>query len=230
MKHFSQEQWDGIIDRGGNSYSSLAFERCSFVGCGFSIVEELSNRSTAKNLQFTRCRIEGCHFGPGIVEDTYVEHLDTAGLRQFWGTAFTHVTIRGKIGRIMTAPLPFASLRSDKAVCERLRAANATYYSGVDWALDIRDAEFAEADLTGVPGTLVRRDPETQVLVRAERARDFVHAKSEVTNTWVEVALQRMIEYDVDTVVLVAPKRAKTFQESLRLLQLLRRYGVADAD
>jgi len=41
-------------------------------------------------------------------------------------------------------------------------------YKEVDWALDIRDAVFSSAEFFGVPGELIRRDENTQVLLRRE--------------------------------------------------------------
>lgn len=48
-------------------------------------------------------------------------------------------------------------------------AAATKFYAGVDWVLDISDAAFESAALFSLPENLIRRDPETQFLVRKER-------------------------------------------------------------
>lgn len=100
-----------------------------------------------------------------------------------------NVALRGKIGDIAASHLVGASA----SVAERQPAfaeANAAYYANVDWALDISQAVFAsEPDLRGVPGSLVRRDPETQVLVTRERVLRGSWKDLELPGVW-RIALE----------------------------------------
>jgi hypothetical protein len=45
----------------------------------------------------------------------------------------------------------------------------ASFYEGVEWALDISRARFRGLDLRSLPGHLVRRDPARHALILTER-------------------------------------------------------------
>ena len=95
--------------------------------------------------------------------------MKTNGDLQTWGAVFKHVMFRGKIDLLMISP----AIKGGMAPPETQRAfdaANDQYYRGVDWALDISQADFVDCDIQRVPANLVRRDPETQVVVTRERA------------------------------------------------------------
>ena len=108
--------------------------------------------------------------------------------------------------------------------------ANAAFYASVDWALDISEAEFQELSFRGIPGRLVRRDRETQIVVSRQKAMGGEWRKLDLDKTYWQVALELMLERGDEDVVLVAPKRAKDFKHLLRGLQLLRDAGVAEPD
>src|SRR6185295_12409010 len=146
------------------------------------ITREVEQRSTFRNVRLVKCAQRGCAIETAIIEDVLVDGLKTGGLLQCWGAVFKHVILQGKIDRIMISPAVAAGL----AAMQQQRAfdvANATYYSSVDWALDISRGEFEECEIQRVPAHLVRRDPETQVVITRERAmqgsrRDFDLAKT----------------------------------------------------
>lgn len=52
-----------------------------------------------------RCRVVGSALDCAVVEDALVDGLQTSDLHQAWGALFKHVTLRGKIGRLMVTPL-----------------------------------------------------------------------------------------------------------------------------
>ena len=63
-------------------------------------------------------------------------------------------------------------------------SARAAFYESVDWALDLSAADFGgETSIDGIPLRLVRRDPETQVIVAADRLTT-VDWRSAVPPTW----------------------------------------------
>jgi hypothetical protein len=108
--------------------------------------------------------------------------------------------------------------------------ANRDYYATVDWALDIREAEFKDFDCRGVPSRLVRRDPETQIMVTRERvlgSGDQIAAGGPFWQSWLKLFLQD--EWYADG-ILVAPNRDRRFKELAEGLRALRRAGVAEAD
>jgi hypothetical protein len=111
--------------------------------------------------------------------------------------------------------------------------ANEEYYASVDWAVDISNAEFVEADLRSLPARLVKRDPETQVVVRRERvlATREIWERLDLSATPWDVALENMILFNWSDRVLVAPKaNRRDFERHLNGLRALRRAGVAELD
>ena len=107
---------------------------------------------------------------------------------------------------------------------------NSSFYEMVDWALDISEARFMECDIRRVPARLIRRDPETQVVVTREKALLGEWRNLDLSRTlwsgWIELFLK---DGDAD-VVLVAPKRHPKFKEWLGGLKLLRDAGIAEPD
>jgi len=85
-------------------------------------------------------------------------------------------------------------------------------------------------DIRGIPAHLIRRDPETQIVVKRENALEGKWRALDLENTYWQVAIDFMLEREDPDVVLVAPKRARNFKDLLRGLQLLREAGVAEPD
>jgi hypothetical protein len=109
--------------------------------------------------------------------------------------------------------------------------ANAAYYSSVDWALDIRDAAFEEADLRGIPAHLVCRDPATQVVVTRHKALEGAWRQLDLSGPYWPMSLEILLsESQAPAVVLVAPKRDPQYGKLLEDLRKLRDAGVAEPD
>lgn len=230
-KLYEREEFEHFKDHeSGAVFENMEFRRCNFIDCSISITYNPQNRSTIRNVQLVKCEVVGGSLYPAIVEEVLVDGLGTAGLLQAWGAAFKHVTLRGKIGRIMITNGLFPSLEVTSDMQRRLAAANAAYYADVDWALDISEAEFQEFDLRGLPSRLVRRDPETQVVVTRAKALQGEWKKLDLSNTYWDTAIEFMLQRGDEDVVLVAPKRDRHFAELLHGLHLLRQAGVAEPD
>ncbi len=112
-----------------------------------------------------------------------------------------------------------------------LDQANAAYYESVDWALDISRAESVELQLRGIPAELIRRDPETQVVVtrKAAMAGEWRELKS-VQDSVYCFSLDRMLKQGAEDIVLVADKRARDFKQSYAAIHDLRAAGIAQPD
>jgi hypothetical protein len=159
-----------------------------------------------------------------------IDGLRTHNLLACWGTVFKHVVLRGQIGRIMISP----AVATGTATPEEQRAfeeANKAYYASVDWALDIREAEFEEADIRGIPAALIRRDPETQIVVTRQNALEGNWRSVDLSGTWWATSIEFLLDRPSDPdIVLVAPKRHRRFRELLEALRRLRKAGVAESE
>lgn len=167
---------------------------------------------------------------PRFLKTIVVDGLHGEYEMKTWGAVFKHVTLRRRIGPVLiisNAVFPF----DPEEVKREFEQANAAYYRTVDWALDISAAEFDDCDIRGIPARLIRRDPETQAVVKRAKARrgdwrEMSFGKAE----WVKAAIKHMLEWGNEDVVLVAGKRAKDFRATLNAINLLRRAGIADPD
>jgi hypothetical protein len=163
------------------------------------------------------------------LDEVLVDGLKTYTLLQCWGAVFRHVTLCGRIGRIMISPVvaAAATLPSQQEAFDR---ANAEFYDRVDWALDVSEAEFEEGEIQGIPARLIRRDPDTQFVVTRENAlrADWQHI--DLSGTHWTTSLQFFVEGRDSDVVLVAPKRHRNFKKLLAGRQALRAAGIASAD
>jgi hypothetical protein len=230
MRTFENEEFTSVYDRGGNVYEGLHFRKCTFVSSGVSITEEPGNRTTVRDVTLERCRVVGSLLGCAVVEEVLVDGLQTSDLHHSWGALFKHVTLRGKIGRLLVTGLVGPHLMHSpvqRAFDEEREA----YYRDVDWALDISEAEIVELALDGIPARLVRRDPETQAVVTRQAAlsgewRELEHVQA----TALGVIIQQMLKFDQEDVVLVAEKRARDFKKVLAGIEELRAAGVAEPD
>jgi hypothetical protein len=170
-----------------------------------------------------------------IVEDVLVENFNTHGqLLQTWGAVFNRVVLRGKIDRLMLSNTILGDVLADKEHRERdiaqMRKANAEYYRKVEWALDIRAADFEELSVRGVPTHLIRRDPETQVVVIREKALEETWRDLDLSETLFKTWLGLFLEEDSPSTILVAPKRHPKFRRYLNDLRMLQKVGVAEPD
>jgi hypothetical protein len=215
-------------------FSDLEFRNCEFQSCLVGITKNPQLCTTIRRVSLINCNDNGSSIGNAIVEDTLVESLKTPGLFQTFGAVFKHVVLRGKLDRLMICnyELPDSSvnLPYQYEVVDAFREANTEYYRDVDWALDISQAEFKELDIRGVPGRLIRRDSQTQVLITRERALEGDWRKLPFRENLTPFAIDFMLQQELPDTVLIAPKRHRKFPLYLEDLQLLREAGLAEPD
>jgi len=138
----------------------------------------LVSNSSFVRIRALNMRFSGVHFDHVVFEDLTAKDITFTGCR------FEHVTFRGKIrGNIWFRP---STSDKDGDTVALVTARHAE----VDWAIDIREAEFGEfCDRGGVPLAKVRRDPRHQVIVDPDRIDREIWAtvdKTDAPYLWVE--------------------------------------------
>jgi hypothetical protein len=210
----------------------LELSNCSFSHCGLSMTKEIAKRSIVRNCKLTNSAVGGCDIGPAILENIEVDGVDTKELLIVWGALFKNVVFRGECGKIKINHWVHFTDRTAATQAPFDEARN-RFYDSIDWAIDIRDAKFREFEYRGIPGRLIKRDPETQFLVRRENVIDASwRSKVSKSNVHWPFVLE-LFESDGDEdIVLVAPLAApkKKRESLLEELRELRALGVADAD
>jgi hypothetical protein len=231
MITFDRQSFHHLFDQdSARLFEDMVFKRCYFGGCGLSITRSPALRSTVRNISVISCEQRGSLIYGAVFDTVIVDGLKTNGLLQTWAAVFKHVTLRGKIGRVMLSNTVAPGVHGFAPVEEQeaFDKANSEFYASVDWALDLTEAEFDECDLRGVPGGLIRRDRATQVLVTRKAAISGRWRNVDLSKTYWPTALEFFIESGAPEIVLVAPKRNRKFQILLEGLQKLRDSGVAE--
>lgn len=231
-KVFEKQEFGSFADRdSGSLFSDIEFRGCYFQGCNLSVTEDPNLRSTVRNVQLLDCSQRGCAIYPAIFEDVLVDGFNTNGqLVQAWGAAFNRVVLRGKIDRLMISSV--VDVYGDRPNLQRaFDEANAEYYRSVEWALDISQAEFKELDIRGVfPVHLIRRDPETQVVVTRERALKHEWKSLDFQENLLPFSIDFFLKEEEPATLLIAPKRHPKFRRYLQDIKTLRAAGVAEPD
>ena len=228
-KIYTNREFRSFYDRNSRRvFSDREYRQCRFVSSSISITRKPHRRSTLHNVRFLQCEVLGCGLNAAIVEGVTVDGLETHGqLFQTWGAVFKHVTLKGDIGRIMFSPLVATGMAKPQEQ-QAFDEANAAFYQTVDWALDISEARFYEYDIRRVPADLIRRDPDTQVIIRRQVALEGTWRDIDLSRTYWDTAIEFFLDDGDPDLVLVAPKRHPDFQVLLDGLKRLRDAGVAE--
>lgn len=227
---FERQEFGDFHDRdSGRVFEGFEFRRCRFTGSALSITLDPRLRSTVRDVRLTNCEVAGCTLWSAVVEEATVDGLKTSGLLQTWAAVFRHVTLKGKVGRVMFSRSVWVGVATpgqQRAFDE----ANDAFYAAVDWALDIREADFAECELQGVPADLIRRDPANHFVVRREKAMEGRWRGLDLSGTHWATSIELFLARGDADVLLVAPKRHANYRRLLDGLNALRDAGVAEPD
>jgi hypothetical protein len=196
--------------------------RCRFENVRLGTTEPEHEPVVVRNCRLEQCSIRSVTLWSVQVEDCLVDCMDGPMTYLTYGPLLKHVVVQGDVDALYV--LHPGRFDADARLIVQRRA----FYDATDWALDISRARFGDCELSGVPGRLVRRDPETQILVTRDR----------VTATpWQEVAagephrfvIEGFLKSDMDSLVLVASSGVRRSLD-LSYFARLREAGVAAPD
>lgn len=231
--NYRDEQFDSLFDRDSAlQIEDVCIENCSFDHCAFSLTQNIERRSTVRNAKLRNVRVGGCDIGPAVIEDVEVDGFETSDLLIVWGAFFENVKFRGNCGKIKINHWVHHTERSN-SVQGPFDAARRAYYRSVECALDISKARFKEFECRGIPGRLIKRDPETQMLVTRERAMEANwQGQVSAKNVHWPFVLDLFLSDGDDDIVLVVPLAApkKKRDGLLAGLNELRDLGVTVPD
>ena len=212
------------------TYSDIEIVNCKIYGGGFGwrYSPDYTRRTTAQRILISNCEVQKLPIGPGLFREVIIENLKS-DLIIVYSALFEHVAFKGRCGDWMIhgAALPSSPFRPPpeyRTLWER-------HYANVDWAIDISQAEFDDFEFrTGaVPAKLVRRDPETQVVVTREHVMEGTWRKLDLDGE-TKVSLDLLLKEQALDTVLVAPKRRKDVKKLVEDLRKLQAAGIAEPD
>ena len=194
------------------------FEHCTLAQFDHPLETVVRDASLVRCKATGKCFVHGVRFEKVTVHDFAADELV-----DFAACVFRNVVLEGTIG-------PFITTRAHPSLGverrDEIARSMVDYYRDVDWALDISRGEFVDATLPMVPGNLVRRNPETQFLVR----REALEAHPLEGLPFIGKAYRRRFATSpFDSLVVVAPTRSDAFSEiHAQLSEKMRELGLAE--
>ncbi len=141
----------------------------------------------------------------------------------FFANQFERVTLRGRVGTVILNP-KHVSPEYERAYVDAIRAAEAD----VEWTLDITEA-VGKVEVRGYAADRIRRDPETQVVVRRENLLDGRWRTFDWEGgTAFRVGLDLMVRAGWPDTVLTVDATRRNHRTQLSVLRRLRDEGIAD--
>jgi uncharacterized protein YjbI with pentapeptide repeats len=218
-----KKTFDNVKSIGSHrTFADLELVRCEFTGSNLSQFDDPELGLVVRDVTATRCLVRRSSMNGARLENVLVDGLTTTGTVMLQGCVFRRVTLRGRVGSLMVMPPNFGL---EQAMQKALADGIVRFYQDVDWALDISEAEFTEANLYYVPGDLVKRDPETQYLLRRD---SFTGIPLDGLPVRARIAVDRFESTPFDSIVAVAPTRSKDFAKVKEALDELRARGLAE--
>jgi hypothetical protein len=220
QKYIKEEfEYRKIIESSA-TIADLAFEQCRFAGGGIMQAgEDPAYGLVVSNVSLRKCKAGNVLLYGIRFDDVTVDTLSHSKPIELEACVCKHVVLRGNLGAVRFSPA------IDEDSQKVLAPAAAKLYEDIDWALDITEARFSDIEIWDVPGHLVKRDPETQFLIRRDVA---AAANIDALPGYAQVLVERAAEAPYETSVLAAPIRSKSYEEALRALHELRDLGIAE--
>lgn len=212
--------------------SAVRFSDCDVLGCSFDHCRvmplDVNGRPSFERILVQDCNVSramysSCH--RAIFRDIHVVNLSSRGETSFENSVFERVVLSGKFDNIViqlcrldAQDVAFADVAQKEQIA-------------VDWALDISQAEFREIQIAGIPARLVRRDPETQAVLRRARLLESGWDSGQARSLLTSIVLNDLLEGDAEDALLIAPKRdKKMFPQIIEIIRQLRADGIADPE
>lgn len=206
----------------GRVFSDFELKRVKFTSSVLAQHDDPSFGLVVRDAILHNCSFSACTMAGVRLENVTVDGVKLSN-SSISGCVFRNVILRGKVGQFIFAG-PARSLGAEMFAMFSDGMAN--FYGDVDWALDIRDAVFADATIRAVPGELVRRDESRHFLLR-RADRDTVLSLPDAP----DLAKAYFRDFDLtpfDSMIAVASQASKTFEKQLAELQWLRERSLAD--
>jgi len=217
MKYEGQEIRRAKLFTPGATIEHIELKRCTLNNC-YAASKPGQAPITLRHIRAEKTTLKSANASFCVFEDVVVDGLKTSGVEFIQSCVFKHVVLKGRIEKLV-----INNEHGDDG------AWMSDYYADVDWALDISGAVVKVLDLRNVPGHLVRRDPETQALIRRESVErsDWKPRTLGVTG----VSIEDLMRSSLSSRVVVAPKGdKKMFAKMMDEIREARERGIADPD
>lgn len=216
----------------GQSFQDFDISGCTFDDCDIPPQSLPGAWTMIRNVVLRDATNINCSIRTAMFDEVALHNLKRHGEGPLflWCCVFRHVTLSGKISGIKINRAVAVGTYAGEVHQDVWDARVEEFYDSVDWALDIAEAKFGgSVSFEAIPGDKVRRNRETQVLVRREqlmksdwRALDFGKSAFDISLSWF------LSDSLFDSVVLAARTASREFRGDLAVLDMLRNEGIAE--
>ncbi|WP_030993326.1 hypothetical protein [Streptomyces sp. NRRL WC-3744] len=197
-------------------------------------VENPAQRPVFRNITLRGCAVRDCILEGALLEDVVIDGMTgpDGDFMRVAGCVYRRVVLRGRFANI--ALLPKLGPWADE-LWPLYRRANGEHWVELicdgDWALDISGLTSGLDFRSAVPARLVRRDPETQIVVTAEQAvRGDWRSVPGLWGSVLGVQIDFLARSGFRDTVLIADKSAPDRARQVGMLRQLQRMGAAQPD
>jgi hypothetical protein len=231
MTEHRNKIFNSLIDRGNALVlSDVVCSDCEFSNCALSLTTDIKKRAVVSNALFKNCKVSASDIGPAVLKRVQIDGLVTDSLFIVWGAVFDQVVFSGTIGKIKINRHVHHVDQSER-VQKPFDEFRQHFYQSLEWAIDITRAKFRLLEIAGIPARLIRRDPNTQMVVTRERAlRQEWRSRVSSENKHWPFAIDMFLATGEADRVLVAPLAGpkKQVEKLLSELKELRDLGVVE--
>lgn len=231
MPHLANQTFTGRPPWQG--FADATVEDCTFSNCFIPAASDPQVRHVVRHVQFRNITQHACWINGLAIEDVQIDRLKSGGDMPLFlhACVFRHVTLLGSITgfKINLDLTQHGGGDANERERHAWKSANVAYYQHVDWALDITKAKFtSRPTFEAVPGSLIRRDPQTQVLLRRSELLAVDWKSFDYGTTAIDITIDWFLgDSPYDDTVVVAASGNRKFKEQLAVLEELRRRGWA---
>jgi hypothetical protein len=211
----------------GRVIQNLDLRGCSFDNCRLSMGRDPAKRTIVRGIVALDCRILGRFgvIGAPILTDITIDGLRSGQILIFSGAAFQRVVLKGHMPSVnFNEVTAFGSISEERAAA--FQRTNQEFYKAVDWALDISEADFPSLRPSSIPGELIRRDRNTQILVSKGKLLQ-IGWKSLPLPASTRIGVEACLRSRYEHYVICAGRRSSRFDEELSGLDILRHAGAS---
>ncbi|MEU8801105.1 hypothetical protein [Spirillospora sp. NPDC048819] len=219
----------------GTSIEGMLIEECEITGCRIDLPGDPRQRPRFTRLTLVNNVIDQMAVQGALIEDSTVDGVRMLSDRQLFviaGCVFCHVTFRGTFH--VTNVLGDLLDSAPNSTKEAYREANTSFYQNLikagDWALDISEVQ-GEVSIRGIPSQVIRRNPETQIVMTFEQALlGEWRTIQGVMESVIGVKIGMLLDNGWPDVILATGRHRTRFVDELKILRELQRAGVAQLD
>lgn len=220
--HLRQTFRDVRVDKEALTLSAVDLRGCTLDGL---FIDGRQKPVVIRGATAEKCVLRRVWLLGAVLDECVLSSPKCSNQPKLTGCLFRHVTLRGPVGW-MRIDAWNGDLLDAKARA-KAKAAAAEFYRDVDWALDIREARTGELTIEDVPLALIRRDPERQLLLRAEGAAHPIW-KTAAAQPWSFEARTLLKERREGALLMLPETSSKYYPKYEALAKELRRLRLVD--